>query len=46
MNVSKTSSLNIDNWIVKDKKIYNLKKLFFQLFLLNLKLIIKNGINH
>ena len=31
MNVSKTSSLNIDNWIVKDKKIYNLKKAFFSI---------------
>ena len=31
MNVYKTSSLNIDNWKVKDKKIYNLKKSFFSI---------------
>ena len=31
MSVSKTSSLNIVNWKVEDKKIYNLKKAFFSI---------------
>ncbi len=31
MNVSKISSLNIDNWKVENNKIYNLKKAFFSI---------------
>ena len=31
MYVFKTSSLNIDNWKVENKKIYNLKKTFFSI---------------
>ena len=32
MNVIKTSSSNVDNWKVGEKKIYNLKKAFFSIF--------------
>ena len=31
MNVIKTSSSNVDNWKVGEKKIYNLKKVFFSI---------------